>query len=248
MSKETYWLKYRFCDRQILEPVKEKTKLIVVIPCYNEPDLVSSLEAIAACEQPKSEVEVIVVVNASEKASEYVIKQNELTFEQFENFRISQKQDWITFHCINQNALPKKHAGVGLARKIGMDEAVLRFSDINEEEGVVVCFDADSSCKSNYLVEIEKHFEKHPKTPGCSIKYEHPHSGNEYSSEIYSAIIDYELFLRYYKNAFQYTGHPYYYYTVGSSMAVKKWAYEKQGGMNRKKACLLYTSPSPRDA
>ena len=46
----------------------------------------------------------------------------------------------------------------------------------------------------------------------------------------------YELHLRYYKNAQQYTGLPFVFHTIGSSMAVRAAAYAKQGVMNKRKA------------
>ena len=121
------------------------------------------------------------------------------------------------------------------ARKMGMDEAVSRFAKINQEKGIIVCFDADCTCASNYLIEIEKAFEKYaPKA--MSIRFEHPLSGVEYDQRIYDYITDYELHLRVYKNAINFAGLPYGYHTVGSSMAVSVMDYCKQGGMNKRKA------------
>ena len=116
-----------------------------------------------------------------------------------------------------------------------MDEALNRFSKINKD-GIIVCFDADSLCESNYFEAIISHFKKHPKTPGCSIHFEHPLEGNCHTFEEYNAIMLYELHLRYYKNAQQYTGLPFVFHTIGSSMAVRAAAYAKQGGMNKRKA------------
>ena len=90
--------------------------------------------------------------------------------------------------------------------------------------------------RSNYFESIIFHFKKHPKTPGCSIHFEHPLEGNNHTIEEYNAIISYELHLRYYKNAQQYTGLPFVFHTIGSSMAVRASAYAKQGGMNKRKA------------
>jgi hypothetical protein len=142
----------------------------------------------------------------------------------------------IDFYFLLEDNLPQKDAGVGLARKIGMDEAVRRFEQINKPEGVIVCFDADSKCEENYLTEIEKHFTLNPKTPACSIHFEHPIEGDEYPNHIYKGIAEYELHLRYYKNGLKYCGLPYAFHTIGSSMAVRSSAYQKQNGMNKRKA------------
>ena len=187
------------------------------------------------CDQPKCKVEVITVINASEKSSAEIKQLNLQTYKQGVEWAKNNNSDQLKFHFILNNELPKKHAGVGLARKIGMDEAVARFHSTNKD-GVIVCFDADSKCDKNYLVEIEKHFNANLKTPGCSIHYEHPIEGNEFEQNIYDGIINYELFLRYYNQALRYCKLPYAYQTVGSSMAVKSSAYQKQGGMNKRKA------------
>ncbi len=209
--------------------------MIVVIPCFNEPDLVSSLKSLAACHLPQKKVEVIVVINSGEHHSEEIKKQNQKSLSEMNNWLKEIDQTSISFKSILVDNLPAKHAGVGLARKIGMDEAVLRFEKINQD-GTIVCFDADSLCDPNYLVEIEKHFQKNQKTPGCSIYYEHPIEGQEYTPEIYQAIAQYELHLRYYNQALRFCKLPFAFHTVGSSMAVRSSAYQKQGGMNKRKA------------
>tara|TARA_B100000809_G_scaffold209938_1_gene213071 strand:+ start:1 stop:900 length:900 start_codon:yes stop_codon:yes gene_type:complete len=116
-----------------------------------------------------------------------------------------------------------------------MDEAVRRLELAHNPKGVIVCFDADSKVESNYLVEIEKHFDENPKTPACSIHYEHPLDGvlNEGN---YVGIVNYEMHLRYYIHALKYAGYINAYQTIGSSMAVRSFVYQKQGGMNRRKA------------
>jgi len=89
---------------------------------------------------------------------------------------------------------------------------------------------------NRFFAEIEKHFEQHSNTPGCSIYFEHPIAGNEFEANIYEGIINYELHLRYYYQALKYCGLQYAFHTVGSSMVVRSSAYQKQGGMNKRKA------------
>lgn len=231
-----YLSKYAVRDQLIFSQPSASLELIVVIPCCNETNLLSSLKSLSLCSQPKANAEVIVVINASENASDNLINQNKITFKEASDWIDKQELKWLKFHLIQENSLPKKHAGVGLARKIGMDEAVRRFEQVNNHNGVIVCFDADSQCEKNYLVEIENHFKKNPKTPACSIHFEHPIEGEEFSSEIYKGIAQYELHLRYYKNGLAYAGLPYAFHTIGSSMAVRSSAYQKQNGMNKRKA------------
>ena len=229
-----YLNKYSFQPPKLTDNPSENLGLIVVIPCFNEPDLIRTLKSLDSCIEPKCDVEIIVVLNAGTHHPDQIHLQNNKTKEEFNSF-VREKKSKYKFHLIENSALPKKHAGVGLARKIGMDEAVARFDAINTD-GLIVCFDADAEVAENYLSEIEQHFEKNPKTPGCSIHYEHPIHGNEFSEEIYKGIINYELHLRYYNQCLSFAGLPYAYHTVGSSMAVRSSAYQKQGGMNKRKA------------
>ncbi|MEO5572192.1 MAG: glycosyltransferase family 2 protein [Bacteroidia bacterium] len=231
-----YLEKHRFCDRQIKTPVVSETNIIGVIPCYNEPELLKILQSLFDCEKTSCTVEVIVVINSGEHDDENVLKQNQKTFQDATAWIKQHKNEQLFFHLIQIKNLPNKHAGVGLARKIGMDEAVARFEDISRPDGIIVCLDADCTVDKNYLTEIEKYFEQQPKTTGCSIYFEHPIDGNEFSKANYEGIVNYELFLRFYKRALHFCNFPYAFHTIGSSMAVRNKIYQKQGGMNRRKA------------
>jgi len=233
----TYYLdNYAVRGQLIKNTPQSDLGIIVVIPCHNETGLTNSLQSLYKCELPACSLEVIVVINASESSSPEIINQNKKTFYEALSWVESHQKNKLSYYFIEENSLPQKHAGVGLARKIGMDEAVRRFDTINNPNGVIVCFDADARCEHNYLVEIENHFKTHSKTPACSIHFEHPTVGNNFSKEIYEGIIQYELHLRVYKNGLSYAGLPYAYHTIGSSMAVVSSAYQKQNGMNKRKA------------
>lgn len=222
-------------EQEILAPVPSNLSIIVVIPCYNELGLISALSSLKNCNQPNGRVEVITVFNSSVIDNQSILETNELMFAEAKSWTEKNTIAWLNFYFINASELPEKDAGVGLARKIGMDEAVYRFESIHKD-GIIACFDADATCHPNYLVELEKHFEENSKSPACSIHFEHPLKGDDFSKQNYKAIAAYELHLRYYKNALKYCGFPYAYHTIGSSMAVKSKAYQKQGGMNKRKA------------
>ena len=117
-----------------------------------------------------------------------------------------------------------------------MDEAVDRLDQAENPEGVIICLDADSMVEKNHLVEIENLFRMNLNVEACSIFFEHPVSGEEFSPEVYQGIIRYELFLRYYIEGLRFAGYPHAFHCVGSSMAVRSIAYQKRGGMNRRKA------------
>ena len=210
--------------------------IIVVIPCYNETQLIRSLQSLANCHPPKGKVEVIVVINGSSKTPPSIQEQNLETFKIAQKWAEAQNLQWIRFLMRYHPELPLKHAGVGLARKIGMDEAAERFKSIRRPKGIISCFDADSQCEANYFEALEAHFLQYPKTQACSIHFEHPVEGGEFPEVVYQSIIQYELHLRYYIEAQKWAGFPHAFQTIGSSMAVRADVYLQQGGMNRRKA------------
>ncbi|MDF1785685.1 MAG: hypothetical protein P1U82_07420 [Verrucomicrobiales bacterium] len=211
-------------------------RTVVVIPAKDEENLIESLEALVHCNQTHFPAEVIVVVNTSERDGEDCHKHNKEIAGQAKDWAATHSNSHLRFHILTQFHLPKKHAGVGLARKIGMDEACLRLEAVGSPTGVIVCFDGDSLCDRNYLTEIEKHFDEHPKMQGASIYFEHPLEGEQFSSELYEAIIGYELHLRVFVQAQRWAGFPFATQTIGSSMAVRSDAYQEQCGMNKRQA------------
>lgn len=208
--------------------------MIVVIPCYNEPGIEKVLYGLEKCVPPPCHVEVIVVINQPEGADHLVIEQNKVSRTQIRQYSIKSKNSSITVHALNAGSLPKKSAGVGLARKIGMDEAVWRFESINKKNGLIISLDADCSCDANYLTEIYSLSKKKDGFTGGVVYFEHPFPLND--PKLREWIIDYELHIRYYVDALRMIGYPYAFHTIGSTMITTSEAYQKQGGMNQKKA------------
>ncbi len=221
---------------QVSVPVQEDLGICITIPCYNEPKLTKSLDALWNCNRPECSVEVIIIVNSGENSPTDALLQNEKSIEEFKTWRATHNDSRLNFHLIHITQVPHKFAGVGTARKTAMDAATLRFNSLNRPNGVIAGYDADSLCDSNYLTELESKFYRNEKLEGVSIHYEHPTSGSEFPAEYYQGIIDYELHLRYFVQAQKWAGLPFAFHTVGSSFAVKAQAYIKYGGMNRKKA------------
>jgi glycosyltransferase involved in cell wall biosynthesis len=231
-----YLQKQAFCEKQITEAPLPGLGMVIVIPCHNEPQLLKTLNSLAACTLPKCNVEVIVVINAAENSSKEILKENTFTEVELERWIIKNESAALRYFYITNNALPAKDAGVGLARKIGMDEAVRRFYACGNENGVIVCLDSDCTVENNYLSSLEHHFLLHPETTGCSVYFEHPLEGTEFVPQVYEGIIRYELFLRYYNCGLRFSGYPFAWHTIGSSMAVRTKIYQQQGGMNKRKA------------
>ncbi len=221
---------------QIKEAPNANLGIIVVIPCYNESNLLQSLSALYQAKDPNCSVEIIVLINDAINTNEVHKMKNLDTHGKAlfwaEKHNTSRKH----FHIIYHTDLPYKKAGVGLARKIGMDEAVFRLEAVDNPNGIIVGFDADSTCDTNYFIAIEKHFQAYPKIQAASIWYEHPLSGKDFDAPIYQAIAEYELHLRYFTLAKRFANYPHAFETIGSSMAVRANAYQLQGGMNTRKA------------
>lgn len=213
--------------------------LCVVIPARDEGEsLVLSLESLRDCHLPESSaVEVIVVINTAETDPPEAVAANRESAA-FARDRIEQwgSMESLAFHVLECHDLPRRHAGVGLARKIGMDEACRRLETVGRPDGVIACFDADSACDPDYLAGIVEHFASHPNCQAASLHFEHPLSGENHPAEVYEAIAAYELHLRYFVNAQRFAGCPFAIQTIGSSMAVRCDAYQAQNGMNRRQA------------
>ena len=210
--------------------------MFIIIPCFNEPDILTTLNSLAACHHPNAEVSVLVVVNDSEDASEEAIAQNNSTLNCIAGWKLQHPRLFFDVQRIYAHALPRKWAGVGWARKIGMDEAVKQINANDYPDGLIVSFDADSTVLPNYFQAIESAFENNPAFNFFTIHFEHPYDNPVLDPKIREGIIRYELHMRYYKNAMKWCGYPHAIHTVGSSFALKASAYVKQGGMNRRKA------------
>jgi cellulose synthase/poly-beta-1,6-N-acetylglucosamine synthase-like glycosyltransferase len=148
--------------------------LVVVIPSYNEPNLEESLKSLLNCKLPNCSVEIISVINYPFDSPQEVVENAYSCIEKVKEINQLSSNPRLKFNYILAADLPKKQAGVGLARKIGMDDAAWRFFGINNPKGVITCYDADSDCMTNYLVELVDLWKNYPKTQACSIRYEHP--------------------------------------------------------------------------
>lgn len=228
--KETsnlYFPRFGYENHPLIENKPDaQLKLSIVIPSYHE-DLETTLDSLSQCAlvEPQA-VEIIIVLNHSADASDELIGFHR---SQYRELLERVLDNGVPVYPMLQGKLPKKHAGVGLARKIGMDEALFRFSEINQD-GLIVCLDGDCEVSQNYLEELLKAESRN--VNGLSISFEHTLVENDPSG----AITYYELFLRYYIQALRSSGYPNAFHTIGSSMAIKASKYAEIGGMNRRKA------------
>lgn len=230
---EHYLNRYTVNGPYITEMPAGDLSLVVVIPACNEPHLITTLEDLYRCETMGS-VEVIVVINHAETASEAIKQKNIETAADTAQWIAQFERHALRFYLIEAYDQPVKKAGVGLARKTGMDEAVRRFASINRPEGVIVCLDADCRVDTHYVSAIAQYFHEHQSVEGCALDFAHPLDDTDPAMRI--AIVRYELHLRYLILMQRLAGYPFAYHTVGSAMAVRAGVYCKVGGMNMRQA------------
>lgn len=219
-----------------IENLEIQASIFVVIPCYNEPDILSTLKTLSECYPPKAKVAVIIVINSAEDSPDEALAQNLKTLSFVSTWKQQNSGNFLDIHTLHVKNLIRKFAGVGWARKIGMDEVVKQLSAAGREDGIIVSFDADSIVAPNYLQEIEQSFDRNPEYNFFTIDFAHPIQSTGLSDFEREGIIRYELHMRYYRNAMEWIGYPHSIHTVGSSFALRASAYVKSGGMNRRKA------------
>jgi len=209
--------------------------MVVVIPCLNEPEIIRTLESVWACQPVDSYCEVIVTVNDSQISSQDVKDFNHDTYLQLLEWKKANDRHKLVLRPIYAPSVQAKFAGAGMARKIGMDEAVRRLNQVNRPEGIIISLDSDCLVSNNYLKRIEAAFSETKSCFAATINFRHR----------FEEIMDprqemgmrlYEDYLHYYKQALEYAGFPHSIYTIGSAFAVRAEAYMKQGGMNRRQA------------
>lgn len=232
----------QYIEKQNTNPLINFTKhqinasLFVVIPCYNEPDIISTVDSLSNCDPPNSKAAVIIVVNSSEDSPQSALLQNLSTLSATEQWKRNNPDSFLNILTLHVSNLPKKFAGVGWARKIGMDEVITQLIRNGQEDAIIISLDADCSLSPNYLRVIERKFEENNEYNFFTINFIHPVSKTMPSCFGQEGIIRYELHMRYYRNAMKWCGYTHSIYTLGSSFAVRASAYVRQGGMNRRKA------------
>ena len=147
---DKYLEKHKCYPDLISDPPLKELNYIIVIPAYDEPDVISSLESLFACYRPSKPVEIIIVINSSADSQENILNQNKKTLKDIKDWLKFRREDKFKVHIIHIPDIPPKYAGAGMARKIGMDEAIARFNHIENDTGIVLSFDADSVCDQDY--------------------------------------------------------------------------------------------------
>lgn len=206
----------------------------IVIPVLEEaaviPQLLDSLCGDPSL--PQSGLLVLFVVNNREDAAAATVADNARTLTLLRSVAGTLPFPVATIDASSAGlALPLRHGGVGLARKIGHD-LLLPHLGGDRGEPVLVSLDADTLVSPGYAAAIVDHF-RAATAGGAVIPFVHRRAED---AETGRAIERYELFLRCYVAGLAYAGSPYAFQTVGSAMACTASAYLRCGGMNRRLA------------
>jgi hypothetical protein len=215
--------------------VEKKVKLIVVIPCFNDTFIFNTLKSLEETTEPESGVEVIVVVNSAVNTPTEIVDTNRDIFDLLKKKEENEVCKKFKLHALLLEKVPDKIAGVGYARKTGMQLAVSKFKEYEEPDGLIVSLDADCKVDKDYFVCLEKSLKAHEKKGAFVFQFRHDFDSEIYSAAEINACRQYEMYLRYYRLALKLTGFPYSFHTIGSCFAVKASVYEKAGGMPAKK-------------
>lgn len=218
----------------------------VVIPAIQEYENILKLLASLNSNDDKclKDTLIVFVINNTEESSIEIKEDNYKTlrflralrrknYKNAESFKKLSNSIGIVDASSEGKELPSKTGGVGLARKIGMDLALQHFDYSHKQKKLLFCLDADCVVQSNYLNSIIKEMNS-GLYQAATVNYNHLISTEK--TEIDSAIICYEIFLRYYVLGLKIAKSPYAFHTVGSTIICTDQAYIKSEGMNKRKA------------
>lgn len=205
----------------------------VVIPALAEGEsLFASLASLAA--NPAAELRrtlVVVVVNHGPAASAADQARNRADLQRLAQGAAPGELQLCWIDAASPGLeLPAAQAGVGLARKLGLDRALERLDW--SAEPLLICLDADTLVEPGYLAAIRQHFATAPQgaavLPFCHRPADEP-AGQ-------AAIDRYELFMRCHLLGLSRAGSPYAFITLGSAIACRASSYVRSGGMSRRRA------------
>lgn len=231
-----YFQRFNAYPEFIKEKPRKNTKIIVVIPCYDDEMIFDTINSLFENTIEDFYVEIIIVVNSGLIDNDKIKDSNISIYNKLLKIKslINKLENNIRVYPILIENIKKKFAGVGNARKAGMDEAVRRFEIINDPAGLIVSLDADTKVHKQYFQKILSHFFNNPQSDACTIQFKHNFDETLFSPNLISAAKQYELYLRYFRLALKYSGFPHAIHTIGSCFSVKAIAYVKAGGMSRK--------------
>ena len=107
-----------------------------------------NLQSIKTIKKPNANILIAVIINSGIDDNKNILLQNRLTFTEVERFAVLNNESNLIYFPLLCENLPRKHAGVGLARKIGMDLAIDHFHS-NNILYILNCQDYNKARKRN---------------------------------------------------------------------------------------------------
>ncbi len=211
-------------EKSVVDPSsvgrRDGLRVSVVIPAkaerQNLPGVLDSLGPLPPW------AEVIVVVNHGPGAPESVIADNH------ETAHWLRRQDQIVVVDRFSEGHEIREGGVGRARRVGMDTALARLHASGAEGGIIACLDADAPVDEGYLDALEAFFETHPDALAGVCHFEHQPAADP---AVDRAIIEYEIWMRYWEEGLLWAGSPYAFQNMGSCMVASARGYAAVDGM-----------------
>ncbi len=231
MPFDSYLKKRGIAGSWTLDPQPfKKFDNALVVPSYAEfEQLPGLMESISENEASiLTDTLVVIVVNNAENTLDTIRENNLDTLKYLKESTFNYQISYVD--CVSEGiALPDKQAGVGLARKIGMD-LVLPY--LKSSQSLLLCTDADVKLHPDYLLLVNRFFT--PETiQAAVVGFSHKSSEDQL---IEKGIRSYENFLYSTAEKLRTAGSPYGYVAMGSTMVCRAGAYTAIGGMPRKKA------------
>jgi hypothetical protein len=183
---------------------------------------------------------IIIVVNGADDSSDDVHAGNQLFLEWIRGLLQLPSRPWALAHWEELNILLVDHAspglrlparqGVGLARKIASDIALMLYAEGKIRSPWMGCTDADVELPADYLTSLPSESE-----PFAAALYPFVHMLEGDASQ-QQAMRLYECFLHYFVLGMRWAGSPYAYHSIGSSFAVHMERYAAVRGFPRRLA------------
>ncbi|NTV53440.1 MAG: glycosyltransferase family 2 protein, partial [Candidatus Firestonebacteria bacterium] len=213
---------------------KPELKLCIVIPSLAESRLLPRVLESLQAGRRLAEAEVIVLVNNAEHASPEILADNAATLQLQTQYRDTLLPIYFVDRALPPRGMPEAHAGVGLARRLGLDLALARLAQVGDlEVAALACLDADSPVAPGYIDTLLDTFGVTPPPVAGYCAYAHPLPSDP---ALRPAGVAYELWLRYLTAGLRAAGSWFAFPTVGSCMVVSAAAYAQVGGLEPRQA------------